>query len=189
MKPVIIGIPGYNSNGKYIRKLWPYFKNAGYGYCPFIYGKVFICAILNLIANRYRTDDIASRLIAMVSVLNQDVILVGHSNGGMLAWMVSNACENVIGVVLLNAALDEDTEFKCWVINCYHPDDWTLKVFAYRRINSKWGRAGAVEMESADINLNLKDSFRSWNPHSKIFVKENSNLAMPRIIKAMESLL
>ncbi|KKL07577.1 hypothetical protein LCGC14_2584640, partial [marine sediment metagenome] len=158
MKPVFIGVHGFNTNGKYIRLLEPYLNNAGYGYCPFIYGKVLIGPIGNMIVNRIRTDDIASRLISMIGILQQPVILIGHSNGVMLAWMVSNECENVIGVIALNGALDADTKFKPWVINCYHPDDWVLK-FAKVRPFSKWGDYGARKSDTAMINIDLRNYF------------------------------
>lgn len=174
MKTLIIAIHGFNTDGEYINKLAPYFVKAGYDFQPYIYGKAARTTIGNIIANRFRTKKIFNDLAQIViNSKAQEVILLGHSHGLRLAWAVQNVCGNVVGVIGFNGALDthviEEGEklplvgctwksvpikFRSWVINCYCPTDYTLKIGARFRPFHKWGCYGAVENESAH-NINL----------------------------------
>ena len=188
MKPIVFGVHGYNTNGQYIKEFEPHIRKAGYDFCPLIYGKALIGTIGNLVANRLRTDNVAGQIATMVSVQQRPVILLAHSNGTMLSWMVANQCDNVVGVISFDGALDRDTPFNsCWVINCYHPDDWMLTLFARRRFHSKWGDYGARENDGADVQINLKDYYRGWNPHSMIM--KYLDTVMPVVMSEVGTLL
>lgn len=169
---LIIGIHGFNSDGRYIEQLSPEFTRSGFRYDSFIYGKAAWTPLGNLIANRFRTSRVFSDLAQyVIHCKYPKVILVGHSHGLRLAWGVQNVSGyKVIGVIGINGALDRNTPFhKCWVINCYHTGDWILKNLARFRPFSKWGDYGARENESADINMDLSKYYDNFNPHSEFF--------------------
>ncbi|MCH8976287.1 MAG: hypothetical protein IH909_01540 [Proteobacteria bacterium] len=177
-----------STNGQYIKEFEPHVRKAKYDFCPIIYGKALIGPIGNLVANRIRTDNVEDQIASMVNILQRPVILLAHSNGAMLSWMVSNHCDNVVGVISFNGALDRDTKFEnCWVINCYHPGDWVLKVFARYRILSKWGDYGARRNEGAVVQINLKNYYDGWNPHSLIM--KHLDIVMPRVMSVVDSIL
>ena len=174
MKPLVIGVHGFNTDGEYINDLAPYFIRAGYDYQPFIYGKAARTSFGNVIANRWRTKKVFNELAqTVINSKAQDVILVGHSHGHRLNYGVQNVCGNVRCVVAFNGALNthemiEDgrnvfgiqqykripIRFRVPVINCYCPSDWILNWGARFRPFSKWGRFGAVENENA-INVDM----------------------------------
>lgn len=203
-KTLVIGVHGFNTDGEYIKELAPYFKKAGFDYQSFIYGKAAITSLGNVIANRFRTKRIYNELARKVIDSNaSEVILVGHSHGLRLSWGVQKICNNVVGVVGFNGALDTHTyiddgknlfgvpqrkkvpiKFRSWVINCYCPTDYILKVGAKLRPCSRWGCFGAVENECAE-NLNL----------AKYGVKGHSDFLnhlpsiMPEVIKRINNKL
>ena len=200
MKTLVIGVHGFNSDGHYINNLAPYFIKAGYDFQPFIYGKAAYTSLGNVIANRFRTKRVFNELAQVViNSKAQDVILVCHSHGLRLSWGVQQVCNNVKGVIAFNGALDthlyEKGEklpmvgyvpkkvpitFRSWVINCYCPTDYTLKIGAKLRPCSRWGCFGAVRNECAN-NLDL--SLYGVKGHSDFL--EHLDDIMPDVIEAI----
>lgn len=188
LKPVIIGVHGYNSNGEYIKTLAPYIEGQGYQYRPFIYGKKFITPIGNLIANRFRTGNVSSQLINFINLSQRPVILLCHSNGLLLSYLAQKYDDKVIGVISFNGALDKDTNFNCWVVNCYHDDDWILTRLAAGRPCHKWGDYGAHPQKKENVvDVPLAAYYDGFNPHSK-FLNHLDRL-IPDIFEYVSDLL
>ena len=144
MKPIAILIPGFNTKGLYMAELEPYLVKAGYDTKLFLYKKPSPFTLFNIVANRFRTKRILGQLVNVIyKEKGREIILVGHSNGVMLAWAAMNLCQFVSGVVAFNGALNRDTMFKNWCINCYCSTDNVLKIGGRFRPFSKWGDYGA----------------------------------------------
>ena len=180
IKTLIILIPGFNTSGEYMADLEPYLQKAGYETKLFLYKKPTPFTILNVIANRFRTKRILKDLVNTIYA-NQPgkIILLGHSNGVMLAWEAQNLCQFVSGVIAFNGALNRDEMFQNWVINCYCTTDWVLKVGGKYRPFSKWGDYGArkqAHVGAIDVKL---DNY-GVKGHSD-FIKHLRSI-MPKVI-------
>ncbi len=91
--------------------LRPYFARAGFECAVYDYG--WATGILSRFKNNARARTIARQV-------RPDDILVGHSNGGTLSWMVQDIVP-VAGLVLIHPALDEDIEFpRAQWVDVYH---------------------------------------------------------------------
>ena len=166
--PLVVGVHGFNTNGLHIHDLQSYFTRAGFDWYTYVYGKRWITSLGNLIANRFRTKDVQAGLINALRMTDRNVILVGHSHGLYLSWLAHQHCANVVGVIGINGCLQAGTAFgkHVWVINCYCPTDWTLKLGGKYRPFSKWGDYGAKPNLGAH-NVDLSD----WGVkgHSDVF--------------------
>ena len=185
MKPLVILVPGFNNSGEYIRRIEPYLIRAGYETKVFLYKKPTPVMLMNVVANRFRTKRILGELVNAIYKAKGDVILMGHSNGGMLSWAAQNLCSQVIGCVVFNAALNRNTLFKNWVINCYCETDWTLKIGARYRPFSKWGDYGSRKQSHVGAD-DLDLSNYSVKSHSD-FIDHLSSI-MPEIVTRIKSL-
>lgn len=156
-KPIIIVIPGFNTNSEYIYKLKPYIEKAGYECRVFMYRRKTKFMLLNVLINRFRTKALLKELVNLIYILKgRNIILLAHSNGAMLAWAAINLCQFVAGVVAFNSALNRNATFKKWVINCYCETDKVLKWGARFRPFSDWGDYGArkqAHVGAQDFNL------------------------------------
>ena len=161
--PIVYIIPGWNSDGKYATKIKEALPHDKYDVRIFEYGQPSsipgIKGVINLIANRWRIKDTVEWLIDIIETEKQlqsdrDIYLIGHSNGGLIAYHVDKRVD-VKKVVLFNAALDRDSEFKAGVLNFYCETDWTVKLLARIRLFSKWGDYGSRENKGA-VNVNMK---------------------------------
>ncbi len=190
VKPLIIPVPGFNSEGEYVHSFCPWFTNLGFVCRPFLYGKAAWTTLGNIIANRLRMEKVAGDLVNKIDKHHGEVILICHSNGLALSYLAQKACKNVIGVVSFNGALDSGLKFRqpdpddrdpgCWVINCYHEGDWVLNLGRLRP-GHLWGNYGKTRQAGILVsNYDLGRHVKGWNPHSA-FLKEMEDI-MPEII-------
>lgn len=101
----------HSEGGGATARLAPYFEREGFDVAVYDYG--WASGIFSRFANGDRAKKIAR------GVTPRDIVL-GHSNGGTLAWMVQKRVP-VFGLVLIHPALDEDKRFRGaqWV-DVYH---------------------------------------------------------------------
>lgn len=187
---LIIITHGYNSDGEYVEELQKRFQQAGYNAVTYRYGRWFhgptwLTWLPNVIANRLRTSDVVNGLYNLVqSHWNKRIVLVGHSHGHRVNWEVQRLHSAVVGVIGFNGALNRNTIFRTWVINCFCPTDKVLKVGGRFRPFSKWGDYGARENLGA-TNINMA-SF-GVKGHSD-FLKKLDDIMVP-VLKEMKGLL
>ena len=105
-------------------------------------------------------------------VVDPDDVLVGHSNGCTIASMIEKK-QPVQGLILINAALDTDTEFKNseWVDIYFNRGDevvhWS-KIF----IAHPWGEMGKVGDGDKPHVTNIDCGPDTWG-HSALFDDKN----------------
>lgn len=164
IKPTVFAIQGYNSDGKYMEKLAPYYE-PNFKFIPYSYGEISHTPILkhfiNTVANRWRYKTVMDCLINLIRVekLNcpeRDIHLVTHSNGTLIAYGAAQATKQVKSVTSFNGALDANTQFPCHVTNFYCTTDWTVKGLARMRIGHPWGGYGSQPNDGA-LNIRLDD--------------------------------
>ena len=81
-------------------------------------------------------------------------IILGHSNGCAIASRVAELSPNVIGLVMINAALDsfwEPPSTLKWMLVYYHPKDIAVKLAKIIPF-TRWGDMGAVGAKSISTN-------------------------------------
>lgn len=139
-RPLIITVHGWKSPGGYMHTVALHAECRGYMAFCFNYGW--------MLAKSLRNKGIAERIVYFVDfwhrVTGQKVVGIGHSNGGELLWRASQMTEWLQGLVLINAALDEDIKFPDtldFVHNWYSPSDHAVG-FAQWIPGNKWGNLG-----------------------------------------------
>lgn len=113
------------------------------------------------------------------SFVHEDDILVGHSNGGTLAYLISKKIK-VRGVILINPALEPDLVPNADFVHVYFtPDDVPTRLSAIVPF-SIWGNMGAKGYLGTDARVrNIDESnppLRTLPPlhgHSEIFEPAN----------------
>jgi len=103
----------HSERGGATARLRPYFEREGFEVAVVDYG--YALGIFSRFENGARARAIAANV-------GPFDILVGHSNGGTLAWMVQKrAHASGLGLILIHPALDEDVRFRnaLWV-DVYH---------------------------------------------------------------------
>ena len=186
MKPIVLLIHGFNvfNPEKSIGKLRTFFETRG---CPTIivnYGHT------GLMETRFKNPKIAKKIAVITRAIkksdpNRRIVLVGHSNGGAIIHIATNAYGAIADeVVYINPALEKhlspgDNVKKCQV--WYSPSDkpvkWARrlsKIIPKRWFNARpWGEMGAVGYVGDDLritNFNKEDDFLlSSKTHSDVF--------------------
>lgn len=103
-----------SENGGAPALLKDYFDDEGFRVKVYDYG--YARGILSRFQNGRRAAEIARQV-------KPEDIVVGHSNGGTLAWMIQDIVP-VCGLVLIHPALDEDKRFpRAQWVDVYHNED------------------------------------------------------------------
>jgi hypothetical protein len=101
----------HSGRGGATAALRPYFERAGFECAVYDYG--WATGIFSRFKNNTRARTIARQV-------RPDDILLGHSNGGTLAYMVEEIVP-VAGMILIHPALDEDVSFpRAQWVDVYH---------------------------------------------------------------------
>jgi len=166
---LIHGAKFRRSDRNNLRKIAPAFRAAGfciiiptYGYMPSI--------LLGLIP--WLDDRIAE---ALAGFIQPDDILVGHSNGGTLAYLISNRVR-VRGAVLINAALESDRVPNAGFVHVYfNKGDIVTQLSAILPFHP-WGSMGGNGYSGTDERVKNIDQGNPPDPqlpsvhgHSDVF--------------------
>lgn len=161
--------------GGTVVKLEPYFRDAGYDVVVHNYG--YAAAATARFLNPIR----ARRLAKYIS---PDDVIVGHSNGCALAWMITSGYDGWLsdvpptpctGLVLVNGALDTDVEFHNvkWVHVYHNAGDETVDLSNFM-FKHPWGALGKYGYQGEDARVTNIDTGgtahmpKVWG-HSAIF--------------------
>ena len=101
MKPRVIIVHGIhtNDNAGWMRYLeWRFLQN---GWRTYVHTYGYARAILTRWQNPGRAE-------ALADLIEPGDVVLGHSNGGCLAWMAAELGAPMAGAILLNPALDRD---------------------------------------------------------------------------------
>lgn len=129
--------------------LRPYFEREGFDVAVYDYG--WATGIFSRFRNGSRARTIARQV-------GPDDILVGHSNGGTLAYMVQDMVP-VAGLVLIHPALDEDLSFpRARWVDVYHGDkDHVVELSEamgfFDLFPHLYGRLGRVGYQGKDAHV------------------------------------
>ncbi len=166
---------GYDSIGK----LKLYFHDVGFEKVePFSYGFMpfFMARFLN-----------PSVIEDLKAVVKPGDILVGHSNGGLLAYELAEAGVELGGVVLINPALDKDRRFAKrvpWIHVYFNEGDDVVTLARIPRLSS-WGDMGKIgyrgPRDGRHRNIDCGRHHPKVDGHSDIFSQGNIELWGPRI--------
>lgn len=100
---------------------------------------------------------LASKSLAMViaKMAEPGSIIIGHSNGGTLAYRAARLGAEVERIILINPALNHAAPLPLPRVDCYHsPNDRVVELARWIP-GSLWGNAGRVGLQGA-INHNLE---------------------------------
>lgn len=101
----------HSEHGGATAMLKPFFEREGFDVAVYDYG--WATGVFSRFQNGSRARTIARQV-------GPDDILVGHSNGGTLSWMIQDMVP-VAGMVLIHPALDEDASFpRARWVDVYH---------------------------------------------------------------------
>ena len=166
---LIHGVKAKKSNRAKLRRLAPAFRRAGFCVITPSYGFIpaFMVGIFQWIDNRIADN--------MTAFIREDDILLGHSNGATLAYLIAKK-RHVRGVILLNAALEPDKVPNAdWVHVYYNNGDyvaWLSKLIPFH----PWGPMGHEGYSGTDSRvLNIDQAnppditLPRLNGHSAIF--------------------
>lgn len=161
--------------GGTVAKLEPYFTEQGYEVVVHNYGYAY--ALTARLLNPHRATHIAQ-------FIAPDDIIVGHSNGCTLAWMITTGYEGMFatvpsrsckGLVLVNAALDNDIDFHNvdWV-HCYYNDGDEAVDLSNIFYKHPWGSLGRYGYKGKDTfvsNIDCADEpmLPTVDGHSALF--------------------
>ena len=142
-KPLIVTVPGWNSAGWYMKRFNIYAARQGVQIYNFGYGWMLFKTL--------RNGGIVQRLVDFINFYAKQqqatrIIGIGHSNGCEILWKAAQRCHQMNGLVLINAALDNDVIFPeslGFVHNWYSPSDWVVRLASWIPFND-WGRLGAT---------------------------------------------
>lgn len=126
-----------SSRNRNLHKLAASFRSAGFCVVIARYGFVpaFLIGLFGWLDHRF-ADMVAS-------FVEEDDILIGHSNGATLAYLISQKIR-VKGVVMLNAALEPELAPAADFVHVYHNrGDWVVKLSGAIPFNI-WGCMGNV---------------------------------------------
>lgn len=165
--------------GGTVAKLKPFFEGAGYEVVVHNYG--YAHALTARFINPFRAIWLATKI-------EDGDVVVGHSNGCTLAWMISNKYRNNLGLVYINPALDDDAESynSKWVNVYFNKGDevvhWSKLLFAHPW--GEMGRVGYTGLENDEV-LNVDCGVTgAWavHGHSDLFSDYNIVYWGPRIV-------
>lgn len=163
-----------------VGRLKGYFEQKGYRVKVHRYGYLFA-----LLA-RWRNPKIAKKIAKQVDT--QDIV-VGHSNGGTLAWMISQQ-KRFTGAILINPALDRDRVLPGagW-IHVYHtPEDrvvWWSKFLPHHPWG-EMGRRGYLGPSKKYWNINMARTKPFIKNHVNVFKWENLRVWGRTIVERLD---
>lgn len=136
-----------------------------YGYLP-----AFVAAFLPFMHNY-----IAS---SMSNFIEDDDIVLGHSNGATLTYLISQK-HQLRGAILLNPALDCEKAPEAGFVHVYHTDGDCVVTWSALVPFHPWGAMGAVGYTGTDprvTNIDMANppiGLPAINGHSEIFRQRN----------------
>ena len=178
---ILHGIHTSEPSGGVVKLLKPYFEKAGFGdVVVHSYGYVFA------ITTRWKNPQVVEEILPKIK--NGDIV-VGHSNGGTLAWMLAERGAPISGAVLINPALDANKALANqvrWVHVYFNQDDtavWLSKMLLPFR--HPWGEQGRIGYNGApDVRYSNFDCQKESPPvfgHMDIFNPDKIYAWGPRI--------
>lgn len=133
MKPRVHFFHGFNvfDGGKgSIDKMIPFFESQGYEVVQHDYGWT------GLLMLRWKNDEAVEKALESVS---ENDIIVGHSNGCLIAWKLSQRLSEPLKIITIQAALRRDTDWgEADVLCLYNDKDWVVS------LGRVWGRFVSV---------------------------------------------
>ena len=168
-------IHGIHVNDPYqsVGTLEPYFNMKGFGTKVHNYGYAWATG------TRFSNP---KRAKILGSFVNPNDIIVGHSNGATLAWMIANQ-QPIRGIVLINPALDDDAKFDKqleFIDVYYNHTDSAVPWASLLQFNHPWGdmgHEGYTGMDNRVTNIDCCNGYGAMLPcvdgHSAIFHGQN----------------
>lgn len=143
------------------------------GFCPVLPTYGFLPALV-LGMFRWLDDRIAD---AMAGFIREDDILLGHSNGATLVYLISQRVK-IKGAILVNAALDSDRVPNAQFIHVYFNRGDILTRIARFFPWSPWGAMGGEGYTGHDWRVTNFDQANTpgmpkLNGHSDVFKRPN----------------
>ena len=146
MKPRVIIVHGIHTNDTegWMRRLETRFMQHGWRTYVWTYGYAY--AALTRWQNPARAKTLAS-------IVNPGDVVLGHSNGGCLAWMASQLGAPMGGAILLNPALDRDKLLAPQVpwVNLYTNRYDEAVPWAKVLVGHPWGSQGRDGISVLDV--------------------------------------
>lgn len=187
-RPLIITVHGWNSGGMYMKFFNPYFEQLGYKTYNYEYGWMLAASL--------RNGNIAKRILSFVrfahDVCGVDSIIVAHSNGCVVSNYAAWMSPYIKGLVLVNAALENDVEFPptlAFIHNWYSPSDRVVRLAALIPFHY-WGNLGARPYQGVSPqvkNFNKEHDYElSSDDHSDIFQPALREYFMPKMALEVE---
>ncbi len=172
----VILIHGIQGEGKeqYLTRLAQYFSAAGFDVVIPKYGTL---DLLGVSISSWANKRIAE---ALGSFVQPSDILLGHSNGGTISYMIAEKMR-VRGCILVNAALDSDKIPNADFTHVYfNSGDWVVRASSLVPLNN-WGSMGATGylgrpnpvITNIDCGNPPYDDLPHLNGHSAIFKGDN----------------
>ena len=166
---LIHGVKAKKSNRAKLRRLAPAFRSAGFCVITPSYGFIpaFMVGVFQWIDNRIAEN--------MSAFIREDDILLGHSNGATLAYLIAKK-RKVRGVILLNAALEsEKVPNADWIHVYFNRGDWVARLSQLVPFHP-WGSMGYEGYLGKDVRVLNIDQANPPDPalprldgHSAIF--------------------
>lgn len=166
----VIFIHGVNirRNQNHLRRIAPAFRDAGFCVQLPYYGYIsaFFLGIFNWIDNRIADS--------MTSFIQEGDILVGHSNGAALVYLISKRVK-LRGAILINAALDTTDLVDAGFVHVYYNAGDVVARISNLIPFSVWGAMGGVGYQGDSTNVlnidqgNPPDNLPKLDGHSDIF--------------------
>lgn len=117
-----------------IGRLLPYFEARGYETQLHDYGWRWVTA-------RWYNDEVVAEIAPHIGAGD---VVVGHSNGGCIAWLLAEAGVKYRGAVLINPALDRKARFAPQIdwINVYYNEGDSAVALSRLLLFHPWGAMG-----------------------------------------------
>lgn len=186
--PRVILLHGFNvkdDGAGSILKLAPFLEAAGFRVKRFRYGFFFLLRV------RFLVERFA-RVLADMSEPGD--IVIGHSNGCLMAMIAAEHGATFAQMVFINPALDNDTPLPPHVghLTIWHsPSDWVVRVarllFAHR-----WGDMGAVgyrgKADARITSINKENAYEqaTSSEHSDVFAEPQLSFFGPEIVRQIK---
>ena len=164
-----------SSSAENLGKLTPFFIEAGFEVIQPLYGNMGYLTAVTM--SRWINPRIAD---ALASFIQPNDILVCHSNGATIAFLISQKIK-IRGTILINPALDEDLvpTVTCFNHIYYNAGDWVVWLSSFVPFN-RWGSMGRYGYRSnpRSDTLNIDCSVPPLHDlppidgHSDLFVDE-----------------
>lgn len=170
-----------------IDRFGPYFAAEGFELVDHNYGWV------GLLGLRSRNTTTVRKIRAAI---RPGDIVVAHSNGCLIAWMLAMAGEPLAGVVCIQPALRKDTTWPAHInVLCLNnPDDWVVSLGRmwgrFASVANPWrnrhgwgaaGRSGFIASQSNVTNLNTAIGPYPATGHSGVFKSAPLNYWGPKV--------